>query len=364
MKTLAVLLSVLFVSAAQAQTPTSIVAYGASRDPAHDNTAAINKCLDAAARDYFHCYRPPGWWHIKGSLKWERETGTVGFGFDGPGIVMEDSNNLPIFIAGGNGGQAPYIEGNFQYAHPQTAEMKNSACIRVDLPSKSHSVYNGWITLQCTNGWHGLDQKLGSFWGNVIPWLDCKNNSGSCIDLTTNKEAGAPNNHYGHVYINPVQGACPDGAEIRLENASNTVFDNVELNNSPCPIAATAGTRGVIYRNVRFEHGIIADHKFGGHGLIEAVDDGVIIEQYEVQTITVDVGGDFALFADLGSYGPADRLSGALNLLSSSVKSGSRLYGIHSPKVVVHSPPFLLWYVNAPADYAGDVSPSSPNVNP
>lgn len=351
------------VLASPAYAQTSITDFGASQQSA-DNTAAINKCIDEAARSYFHCFKPHGWWHIKGSLKWERETGQMGFGFDGPGVILEDNSDLPIFIVGGVGGQAPYIEANLQYAHPQSADMKKSACIHIDLPRKDSSVYNGWFRIQCTNAYHGIDQKLGSFWGNIVEWLDCKNNSGRCVDLTHNKEAGAPNNFWQHIYVNPVQTACPDGPEIQIEFASNTVLDNVELNNSPCPIAFVQNTRGTVFRNVRFEHGWIRDHKFAGHALIEGVDDGTTIEQMEVQTIEIDVGGDFALFSDPGTYGPADQLYGALNLLHSTVKPGSRLYGIHAPSRVVHARPFLLWYVDMPANYAGDVSPSSPNVNP
>lgn len=347
-------------SASQAQT--SITDFGASL-ASEDNTTAINMCLDAAAQGYFHCHRPPGVWRIKGTLRMDRETGRLGFGFDGPGVVREDGDDRPIMVAGGVGMQAPYIEGAFEYNHPQTAAMKHSACFHVDLPKKDNSVYNGIFYIQCTNAWHAIDQELGSFWGNIIPWLDCKNNSGSCIDLTTNFEAGAPNNYWGHIYINPVQTACPDGPEIKIEFASNTVLDNVELNNSPCPIAFMQNTRGTVFRNVRFEHGWITDKKFAGHALIEGVDDGTTIEQIEIQTVTIDVGGDFSVFQDRGTFGPEDRLFGAMNILHSSVKSG-RFYGVSAPSRVVHAGPFLLWYVNVPQDFAGQVAPGSPNVNP
>lgn len=349
---------------AHAQPATSIVAFGASPDPGHDNTAAINRCLDAAARDYFHCYRPPGYWHVHGTLRIQRETGQMGFGFDGPGIVLEDNSNLPILVYGGVGGQAPFIEGNFQYAHPQSPDMKESACIRIDLGTKDNSVYNGWFSFQCTNAYHGIDQKLGAYWGNVAPWIDCKNNSGGCIALYTNKDAAMPNNSFQHIYINPAATACGgDAAEIHIEFMTGTVFDNVEGNNLTCPLVFEQNNRGTVWRNVRFEHGFIRDHKFANHAIIEANDDSVVIEQIEVQTIEVDTGGDFAVFKDNGWFGSEDRIFGSANILHSTLKSG-HFYAVSSPTRVVHTVPFLLWYVEVPKNFSGQIAPNSPNVNP
>lgn len=343
---------------------TSIADFGASADPNHDNTAAINRCIDAAAKGYFHCFKPPGVWHVKGSLRWDRETGQLGFGFAGPGIIMEDGDDLPIFVAAGVGGQAPFIEGNFQYAHYQGPEKKNSACIRIDLGTKDNSVYNGWISFQCTNAFRGIDQKLGAPWGMEFPWIDCKNNSGGCIQLFTNKDAAMPNNHFGHVYINPAATACGgDAAEVHIEFMTGTVIDNLEGNNLTCPLAFEQNNRGTIYRNVRFEHGFITDHKFAGHAIIEANDDGVVIEQIEVQTITVDVGGDFSVFHDAGWFGSEDRIFGSANILHSTLKSG-HFYAVSAPSRIVHTVPFLLWYVNTPQDFSGQVAPGSLNVNP
>jgi hypothetical protein len=82
----------------------------------------------------------------------------------------------------------------------------------------------------------------------------------------------------------------------------------------------------------------------------------------EVQTLTLDVGGDFALFQDLGTYGSSDQLTGALNLYNSTVRSG-HLYGVRAPHVTVHARPWLLWYVTLPQNYTGNVSPDSPHVS-
>jgi hypothetical protein len=339
----------------------SAAMFGVSPSEA-DNTALLQRAIDWAEDNYAHIYLPD---HIKiaGTLLIQKALGQRGFGLEGPGIIEETSNNLPIikFVGIHNSQQAVDLHDlNLKYTNMQTKSQPNSYCILFE-GDNAMSVYNGTFSrIQCTNAYRGFGQKgRYNIWGNRWTSIDCKANAGMCLDFREST-GSQPNNYFGNVYAHP-QSVCADTWEFAFERQSTLTLENIETNNTNCGLLFMQVARVVEIKNIRFEVGTIGP-ELAYQGLITVSGVGVHIDGYEVQTLTVNVGAGkaFFLFSDTGANGPPDRIENAVLWNEAKSHSGD-LYGVRSTQVRVLMEPIYDWLSGRP--FASNVFPYDTSVH-
>lgn len=334
----------------------SVAEFGVSpRESDSRNAERMNKAIAWAEQAYAHIYLPD---HIKiaGTLIIDHALGQRGFGLEGPGIIEETANNLPIikFVGIDTFQEAVDLHDlNLKFTNEQTPAQPNSYCILFE-GDNAMSVFNGSFSrIQCTNAYRGFGQKgRYNVWGNRWTNIECKANAGMCLDFRESTGA-QPNNYFGNVYAIP-RSSCADQYEFAFERQSTLTLENIETNNTNCGLLFMQTDRVVNIRHIRFEVGTIGPG-MAYQGLITAVGVGVHIEGYEVQTLNVDVGAGkpFFLFRDAGNHGPPDVLQNAV-LWGPKISSGD-LYGVQSAYIKVLAEPVYEWLAARP--FPGNVFP-------
>ncbi len=357
MKTALVMALLLLPTVAVAQTDNialrSVTDFGVSPNNA-DNTTQMNNAISWAEANYAHIVVPV---HIKiaGTLLINQELGQRGFGIQGPGIIEETGSNLPIIeFTGDHSQQAPDLNNlNLRYSQGQGASQSNSYCI-LFTSSGAPSVYNGTFSkIQCTNAYRGFGQKGGyALWGNRWTSIDCKANSGMCMDFQETK-GNQPNNYFGNLYAFRGHGvACTDPFEFSFSSQSALTLENVEGNAVNCNLLLIQNSRVVNINNIRCEVCTIGP---GGayQGMITVTGVGVHIRGYELQTLTLNTGAPYFMFRDAGAYGPPDKIENAV--ITNPEGTNGLLYAIDSAHVKVLTEP--IWNVLGGVPYPQEAYP-------